>query len=380
MAAISRPRSHALPAPLQGRFPHLLSGQGESGLVSVIIPVYNRVDLLRRALASVIGQSWSRIEAIVVDDGSTEDVAPAVAELGSRARLIRQANAGVTAARNRGLSEASGEFIAFLDSDDWWDTDKVAAQVGLLAARPDVVLVWTDMRAVDEQGEVIAPDYLRFYYDSAYARPELAETLPTTASLGELVPGTPPFLRAAPVRIGDIFGAMLHGNLVHTSTALFRRQRVVDGGGFDPALARSGEDYEFHWRTSWFGPAALIDAPLVSYRVGAGDQLSSDQWAFERAHNALIAVSYWLDAAAEEMGESPRAIRARRAELEQWCGERKVLLGQDGGVPYLLQSLRGNPWVWRTWALAGLGLLPVSLRRAILDTWIARPNWMRRAA
>jgi glycosyltransferase involved in cell wall biosynthesis len=327
-----------------------------------------------------MAQSWPGIEAIVVDDGSTEDVAPAVAEQGPRARLIRQANAGVTAARNKGLSAASGEYIAFLDSDDWWDADKVAAQVGVLAARPDVVLVWTDMRAVDEQGAVVAPDYLRYYYDSAYARPELAGTLPNVATLGDLVPDTPELLRTAPVRIGDIFGAMLYGNLVHTSTALFRRQRVVDGGGFDPALARSGEDYEFHWRTSWFGPAALIDTPLVSYRVGAGDQLSSNRWAFERAHNAFIAVSYWIEAAAGELGESPRAIRHRLAELEQWCGERKVLLGESGGVPYLLRSLRGNPWPWRTWALAGLGILPTRLRMAMLSTWKRRPDWMRRAA
>ncbi len=377
---LPKPRGRDLPDRLQGRFPRLLSGQGERGLVSVIIPVYNRVDLLRRALESVMAQSWPGIEAIVVDDGSTEDVAPAVAEHGPRARLIRQANAGVTAARNKGLSAASGEYIAFLDSDDWWDAGKVAAQVGVLAARPDVVLVWTDMRAVDEQGAVVAPDYLRYYYDSAYARPELAGTLPNVATLGDLVPGTPELLRTAPVRIGDIFGAMLYGNLVHTSTALFRRQRVVDGGGFDPALARSGEDYEFHWRTSWFGPAALIDTPLVSYRVGAGDQLSSNRWAFERAHNAFIAVSYWIEAAAGELGESPRAIRHRLAELEQWCGERKVLLGESGGVPYLLRSLRGNPWPWRTWVLAGLGILPTQLRMAILGAWKRRPDWMRRAA
>ncbi len=377
---LPKPRGRNLPDRLQGRFPRLLSGQGQRGLVSVIIPVYNRVDLLRRALESVMAQSWPGIETIVVDDGSTEDVAPSVAEFGPNARLIRQSNAGVTAARNRGLSEASGEFIAFLDSDDWWDREKVAAQVGLLTVRPDLVLVWTDMRAVDEQGAVIAPDYLRSYYDSAYARPELGQVLPTVGVLGDVVPGTPEFLRSAPVRTGDIFGAMLHGNLVHTSTALFRRQRLVDGGGFDPALARSGEDYEFHWRTSWFGPAALIDTPLVSYRVGAGDQLSSNSWAFERARNALTAVSYWIDAAADELGESPRAIRYRLAELQQWCGERKVLLGESGGEPYLLRSLRGNPWVWRTWALAGLGILPTRLRMAILSTWKRRPDWMRRAA
>ncbi len=379
MAVSPTRRSPVLPASLQGRFPQLLTGEGEPGLVSVIIPVYNRADLLRRALRSVVDQSWPAIEVVVVDDGSTEDMSPTVQACSRKARLVRQENAGVTAARNRGLAEARGEFIAFLDSDDWWDADKVAAQVGILRARPDVVLVWTDMRAVGEGGELIAGDYLRFYYDSAYARPELAQELPFVATLGALAPNTPLERQSAPVRIGDIFGAMLHGNLVHTSTALVRRSRVVVGGGFDPVLAHSGEDYEFHWRTAWFGQAALIDVPMVSYRVGAADQLSSNRWAYERAHNALIAVSYWLEAAKDLMNQTPRAIRMRLAELQQWCGERRVLLGEGGGLGHLIESLRLNPWSARTWALTLLALCPAALRQGALRTWHGRPTWMRRA-
>ncbi len=373
-------RRHTLPDPLQARFPRLVSGDGEPGLVSVIIPVYNRADLLRRALESVLWQTWPSIEAIVIDDGSTEDIAPSVAAAGARARLIRQPNSGVTAARNRGMAEARGEFIAFLDSDDLWDADKVAAQVGILAARPDVVMVWTDMRAVDERGKVVAEEYLRSFYDTAYSRPELGTELPLVGTLGELVPGSPAALRSSPVRIGDIFGAMLHGNLVHTSTALIRRSRLVAGGGFDPALARSGEDYEFHWRTSWFGRAALIDVPMVSYRVGASDQLTSDRWAYERAHNALIAVTYWLNAAEDHMGQPGRLVRRRRAELQRWCGERRVLLGDRGGLGHLVESIYLQPWSLRSWTLLGLGLCPPGLRRRVLAVWRARPRWVRRGA
>ena len=87
-----------------------------------------------------------------------------------------------------------------------------------------------DMRAVDERGKVVAEEYLRSFYDTAYSRPELGTELPLVGTLGELVPGSPAALRSSPVRIGDIFGAMLHGNLVHTSTALIRRSRLVAGG------------------------------------------------------------------------------------------------------------------------------------------------------
>lgn len=371
------PRNRTLPPSLQERFPCVLSGEGRTGLVSVIIPVYNRADLLRRALESVIAQTWPAVEVIVVDDGSAEDIGSATSAFGPKVRLVRQANAGVTAARNRGLGEARGEYIAFLDSDDSWDTDKLATQLAVFAARPELVLVWTDMRAVNELGITIAPDYLRTYYDSAYARPELAKVLPVAGTVGDIAPQAPPALHRAPVRIGDIFGLMLYGNLVHTSTAVIRRSRVTLGGGFDPVLARSGEDYEFHWRTSWFGPAALIDAPLVNYRVGAGDQLSSDEWAYERARSALIAVSYWLDAAAGQLNQSAQAVRLRRAELQQWCGERRVLRGEGGGLKHLVASLRHAPFTGRTWALLALGLCPPPVRRQVLTAWFARPGWMR---
>jgi glycosyltransferase involved in cell wall biosynthesis len=353
-------------------------GAGKYGLVSVVIPVYNRGDLLRRALASVASQSWRPIEAVVVDDGSAEDIGAVVAEFGGVARLVRQANLGVTAARNRGLQEARGEFIAFLDSDDWWDPSKISAQVALLRARPDVVMAWTDMRAVDESGVVLAPRYLRTFYDSSYKRLDSGRALPVVGRLGALAPGCPDTILDAPVRIGDIFCDMLYGNVVHTSTVLVRRTRVVAGGGFDPTLARTGEDYEFHWRTCFFGPVALIEESLVSYRIGAGDQLTSAKWAYDRARNALTAVKYWLDAAGPVMKQPPRDVRRRIAELERWCGERRVLLGENGGIPHLVASLRHDPLEVHSWVLLLIGVWPKSLRNMLLTTWRSRPAWVRR--
>jgi len=353
-------------------------GAGEYGLVSVVIPVYNRGDLLRRALASVASQSWRPIEAVVVDDGSAEDIGAVVAEFGGVARLVRQTNLGVTAARNRGLQEARGEFIAFLDSDDLWDPSKISAQVALLRARPDVVMAWTDMRAVDESGVVLAPRYLRTFYDTSYKRLDSSCALPVVGPLGALAPGCPDPIFDAPVRIGDIFCDMLYGNVVHTSTVLVRRTRVVAGGGFDPTLARTGEDYEFHWRSCFFGPVALIEESLVSYRIGAGDQLSSAKWAYERARNALTAVMYWLDAAGPAMKQPPRNVRRRLAELERWCGERRVLLGENGGIPHLVASLRHDPLEVQSWVLLLIGVWPRSLRNMLLTTWRSRPAWVRR--
>jgi glycosyltransferase involved in cell wall biosynthesis len=375
------PRSEgnrSLSSAFRSRFPDVAHGAGEYDLVSVVIPVCNRGDLLRRALASVASQTWRPIEAIVVDDGSEEDIGTVVAEFNGVARMIRQANSGVTAARNRGLQEARGEFIAFLDSDDWWEPSKISAQVALLRARPDAVMVWTDMRAVNEAGAVRAPRFLRTYYDSSYKRLDIERVLPIVGQLGAFAPGCPEEIRDAVVRIGNIFADMLYGNLVHTSTVLVRRTRLVAGGGFDPTLARTGEDYEFHWRTSFFGPVVLIEEPMVSYRIGASDQLSSAEWAYARGRNALTTVTYWLEAAGPAMKQSPGDVRRRLAELERSCGERRVLLGENGGIPHLVVSLRHDPLEVRSWALLFVAIWPRSLRNMLLSTWRLRPVWARR--
>jgi glycosyltransferase involved in cell wall biosynthesis len=370
--------NRSLTSAFRSRFPDVAHGAGEYDLVSVVVPVYNRGDLLRQALASVASQSWRPIEAVVVDDGSVEDIGAIVAEFPGVARMVRQDNSGVTAARNRGLQEARGEFIAFLDSDDTWDPAKISAQVALLRARPDAVMAWTDMRAVDESGAVRSARYLRTYYGSSYKRLDIERVLPLIGRLGALAPGCPEATRNALVRVGNIFDDMLYGNLVHTSTVLVRRTRVVAGGGFDPTLARTGEDYEFHWRSCFFGPVALIEEPLISYRIGAGDQLSSAKWAYERARNALTAVMYWLDAAGPAMKHSSRDVRRRLAELQRWCGERRVLLGENGGVPHLATSLRHDPLEVRSWALLLIAVWPRSLRNMLLSVWRSRPAWARR--
>ena len=94
--------------------------------ISVVVPVYNRENLVREALASVVSQSRPPAEIIVVDDGSTDGSAAAAAALATR--VIRQENLGSAAARNRGIEEATQPWIAFLDSDDLWDSTKLEEQ------------------------------------------------------------------------------------------------------------------------------------------------------------------------------------------------------------------------------------------------------------
>ncbi len=114
------------------------AGRSNTMTVSVVIPTYNRAATLPRAIDSVLAQTLPPDEIVVVDDGSTDNTAAVLARYGDRLRCVRQANAGVSAARNRGIEEATGEWIAFLDSDDEWLPHKLADQVAILRGHPEL--------------------------------------------------------------------------------------------------------------------------------------------------------------------------------------------------------------------------------------------------
>lgn len=122
-------------------------------LVSVVIPTYNRRRCLGRAIDSVLRQEAGPVELIVVDDASPDGTADWVASAYSHVRLIRQpVNRGVSASRNAGLAASHGQFIAFLDDDDWWDGDFLKRHLDLLSARPDAVLSYCDFTSVSDNG------------------------------------------------------------------------------------------------------------------------------------------------------------------------------------------------------------------------------------
>jgi glycosyltransferase involved in cell wall biosynthesis len=108
------------------------------GLISCIIPVHNGEPYLRESIDSVFAQTYRPIEVLVVDDGSTDGTADTVASYGDCVRYLRQANAGPGPARNHGIREARGQFIAFLDADDLWHAEKLERQASHLDLRPDL--------------------------------------------------------------------------------------------------------------------------------------------------------------------------------------------------------------------------------------------------
>ncbi|HHM06050.1 MAG TPA: glycosyltransferase family 2 protein [Gammaproteobacteria bacterium] len=107
-------------------------------LVSVIIPAYNAAWCVGQAVDSVLAQAGVPFEVVVVNDGSTDDTAGALAGYGDRIRVVNKANGGLSSARNAGIRVARGELVAFLDADDWWLPGKLAAQSALMKEQPDV--------------------------------------------------------------------------------------------------------------------------------------------------------------------------------------------------------------------------------------------------
>lgn len=201
--------------------------------VSVVIPTYNRARFLPAAVASVRAQTYPCDEILIVDDGSVDDTPEVVNALGAGVRLIRQANAGPAAARNRGIQEARGTLVAFLDTDDRWLPGKIEAQVDLFLRMPDLGLACADMSVENGEGVCLVESNFR-----------LRGLYEEFAALG----GTP--IPNAPRRLLEL-------NFVNTSTVLARRDLLQGLGGFDKRL-RYGEDLELWLRIAAQRPVACV--------------------------------------------------------------------------------------------------------------------------
>jgi hypothetical protein len=121
--------------------------------VSAVIPTYNCAPYIGQAIDSVLNQTYTNCEIIVVDDGSKDNTPLVLEKYGDRIRYIYQQNQGVSVARNRGIELARGEFVAFLDADDFFFFDKIAAQMAVFAAQPNIGIVHSGWRLVNSKGE-----------------------------------------------------------------------------------------------------------------------------------------------------------------------------------------------------------------------------------
>lgn len=218
--------------------------------VSVVIPTYNRCGLLSRALKSVFDQSVSIYEVIVVDDGSTDGTLDYLRDLAlhePRLRIVEVDHGGANRARNAGISNATGEWVAFLDSDDWWDHTKVERQLGVLAADPAAIAAFTGLIIHGENGERIAN----------------------------------------PKREPSLMDLRCYNTLSSTSSALIRRDAIDKVDGFDPDLP-SCQDWDLWFRLRAVGPFKVVREPLTHYDGGNHSRITNNLSAVVAGHEVLF--------------------------------------------------------------------------------------------
>jgi glycosyltransferase involved in cell wall biosynthesis len=214
--------------------------------VSAIIPTYNRRDLVIRAIESVLAQTRSVEEIVVIDDGSSDGTGDVLRDrYGDRVRYIYQSNAGVSAARNHGMSIAKGRYFALLDSDDEWLPEKTARQIEWMEAHPDFGMVLCDVERIDAQRQAI---------DIFHRRDVIRED-------------------------GWALHWIIHNPALAPASAILRREVFADVGGFDESL-RTAEDIDFHLRVAHRWQIGVIEAPLVRAMRGH-DGLSAESSTYD---------------------------------------------------------------------------------------------------
>ena len=230
--------------------------------VSVIIPTYNRAALVQEAIESVLGQSFDDYEIIVIDDGSTDATGQALERFASKIRYVWQENRGLSAARNRALGLAKGEYIALLDSDDFWPPYKLGLEVAILDTYPDVGFVFGDFHLAKTDGE----NYPNGLHNWFATRPIWQDIFSSWTEFDvDEVPGMPESGSKPIVYFGDIYHTSLFGPRVSPCAAMFRKSAIGDWLQFredDPFCG----DWEFFARLSHKHGVAFIDMEMAFTR------------------------------------------------------------------------------------------------------------------
>jgi glycosyltransferase involved in cell wall biosynthesis len=228
-------------------------------LVSVVVPAYNAERFLDQTLRSVRAQTHRALDIVVIDDGSTDGTSALVERHQAedpRIRLITQPNFGVGAARNAGIANALGSYIAPIDADDLWHPLKIERQLQMLKnSGRNVGLVYTWCKVIDEDGRVVST-------------------------------------RSKPTAEGDVLAQMCVGNLTgNASSALMPKDIVLKMGGYDETLhsrnEQGCEDLKLYWLIAEQYEFACVKEFLTGYRVGRGN-MSNDYLRMLRSFDSVM--------------------------------------------------------------------------------------------
>lgn len=293
-------------------------------LVSVIIPTYNGSRFIVQAVDSVLAQTYQPIELIVVDDGSTDNTASVLAPYRSRIHYVYQSNQGLSTARNRGIRASTGEYVAFLDSDDVWLPDKISQQVKCLAVNLGIGLVHTDV----------------FYWDQV------------TGSRAQRNNGRMEY-------VGNCYARLFSANRITVSSVLVRRECLRHVGGFDDQIRRpSTQDYDLWIRLARYYSFAFIHQPLILYRLHTTNA-SQNQLMMREDELYVVEKALGSDHSLSKL-VGPCRVRKRLFDLLSSIGccyyyDQENYSAANG---LFFRAVFTKPSSIRSWALLGVTFLP----------------------
>lgn len=308
-----------------------------NALISVVIPTYNRAHLVLDAIWSVVGQSYRPLEIVVVDDGSQDETQAVIEawvaehrEKGVELQYVYQENQGGNVARNTGIQSSTGKYVAFLDSDDCWNSQKLALQLEVFRMEPEVGAVYSGLRHVkvgDEHGG-----------DSA----------------SRIYPS------------GNILSQMLVRDVTAPTSTYMVRRKVFDEVGFFDVSLQARQDWDMWIRVASAYKIGCVGKPLVDFREHEGERTASNPMKEVRAYEVIIE-KYAHLRAKEGWRVRAAAMGAYYKRMGRVYFHHKLSLGK--AFIFSMKSLCVWPFDFDAWAAFAGMLMPTKLRASLHRLW-----------
>ena len=279
---------------------------------SIVIPAYNAEKTIRKAIDSCLNQTIKAEKIIVVDDGSTDQTAAIVRSMaGDQLKLYQTANGGVACARNLGISVVNTPWVAMLDADDYWETNKIDVQQrSLHAAGGQIACIFSDFSAFGESGALISQSYIERYFSAWHD--ELAVNAIEKKAALEILNNDQPIQIE---RLG-LQKALFFGNLVLTSTSVFNTSLLLKAGGYARDFTSGGEDYDMYTRLAMLGDFLYVKSSLTCYSRETPKSLSKNSVGMATANLRTLERMLSDSAFAQTIGTNQ--IAARRFSAMKW--------------------------------------------------------------
>ncbi len=305
-----------------GNVPESIGNVVPAPMVSVIIPTYNRSDYLPKTLDSLIAQSFRDYEVLLVDDGSTDNTEQLVRRRPEPIRYFYQPNAGPAAARNYGIKEARGEFVAFLDSDDLWEPRFLGNMVGFLRSNPKIDIAFCQFITINDRDEIIERNSKKPYS-------------------------------------GRIASRLFASTFITTPSIVARRKVIINEGGFNESML-TNEDYDLWLRLALKHEFGLVEEPLCLRRSHPGTQ-SRNGDPGPSIRKAEMLDNYYRQFG-KQAGITPAVAHLRLGKVYHSAGKRSLKAGHFRQALRLLHSsLAYRPFAPDVWARYGLAAILVPI-------------------